>query len=58
MFAQKHCKNIEINSCNVFFLIAGFILVFFTGFCSSKKPSDMESKGNTDFRKITFLEFF
>ena len=58
IFAQKHCKNIEINSCNVFFPIAGDILVFFTFFCSSKKSSDMESKENTDFGKIKFFEFF
>ena len=54
----KHCKNIEINSCNDFFPIAGAILIFFTFFCSIKKSSDMESKENTDFGKITFLEFF
>ena len=32
MCAQKHCKNISSNSCNVFFLFTGFILVFFTVF--------------------------
>ena len=56
--ALHRCKNIKINSCKVFFAIAGGILVFFTFFCSSKKSSDMESKENTDLGKITFLEFF
>ena len=32
MFAQKHCEKIEINCSNVFFPIAGLILVFFTVF--------------------------
>ena len=58
MFAKKHCKNIESNSCNVFLPIAGGILVFFTFFCSSKKSSAMESKENTDLGRITFLELF
>ena len=42
----------------LFLLFAGFILVFFAVYCFSKKFSDMELKGNTDFRKITLLEFF
>ena len=59
MFAQKHCKNIKINSFKVFFLIAGFILVFFTFFCSSKKSSDMCNQKELQIsEKLHILEFF
>ena len=57
MFAQKHCKNININSYEVFLRLQE-VFWYFSLFCSSKKSSDMESKENTDLGKITFLEFF
>ena len=55
---QKHCKNIEINSCNVFFPITGGILVSFIFFILVKKFSDMESKENTIFGKNHIFRIF
>ena len=59
MFAQKHCKNIEINSCNVFFPDCRVYFFYFSPFFVLVRSFlTMESKGNTDFGKITFLNFF
>ena len=56
--SPKNTKKIEINSCNNFFPICSVYFSIFHRFCSSYNSSDMESKGNTDFQKITLLEFF
>ena len=57
MLAQKHCKNIEMNSFKVFFPIIGGTLELLTFFCSCKS-SDMELKENTDFGKNHTFRIF
>ena len=50
-------KTSKLTPKTFFFLIVGRISVSFSFICSSKTSSDKESKVNTDFGKITILEF-
>ena len=51
-------KTSQLTSVTFFSCLKGLFLIFKSRFCSGKKLSDMETNGNTDFRKIIFLEFF